>query len=275
MEKITNIDTSLPAVVTLNVGGRIFVTKRSTLVQDNDSMLSAMFSGRYKLEQDQQGNYFIDRDGTHFEHILSYLRDRTTLPPHSDAVKVYKEAEYYQIHGLLEKLERYSNVFATKLEEARKLKLGNNFNKWKHAIIAKAQEKSLKSFSSTGRVTILSAEDHKKVLNYPECLGNHDHSLLVCKPCKQGHSTHHQESFDYIKSRLQSPEVVLSDIPSSDVKPFLQTVERELTRDGYSCRFWDEVIRCKNHRLIYGIGREECRLSLIEHVIEFEWPVQF
>ena len=79
----------LPAVVTLNVGGHIFVTKRTTLVQENDSMLSAMFSGRYNLEQDLQGKYFIDRDGTHFGHILNYLRDRTTMPPYSDAVKVF------------------------------------------------------------------------------------------------------------------------------------------------------------------------------------------
>ena len=188
---------------------------------------------------------------------------------------MYKEAQFYQIRGLLEKLERYSNVFATKLEEARKSKLGNNFDKWKNVIIAQAQEKSLKHFSSTSKVTILSSEDHKKILHYPECLGNHDHSLVVCKPGKQGHNTHHQESFDYIKSRLQTPDIVLSDISNSETKSFLQTIERELTRDGYTSRSWDEVIRCKNNRLIYGIGREECRLSLVEHIIEFEWPVQF
>jgi len=44
-------------------------------------MLSAMFSGRHNVTKDEDGRYFIDRDGTHFRYILNYLRDGNTYLP--------------------------------------------------------------------------------------------------------------------------------------------------------------------------------------------------
>ena len=38
-------------------------------------LLSSMFSGKHELRPEADGSYFIDRDGTHFRHILNYLRD--------------------------------------------------------------------------------------------------------------------------------------------------------------------------------------------------------
>ena len=53
--------------VKLNVGGKIFKTTLNTLRKDPDSMLSAMFSGRYELKPDEEdGAYFIDRNGELF-----------------------------------------------------------------------------------------------------------------------------------------------------------------------------------------------------------------
>jgi hypothetical protein len=53
--------------IKLNVGGLIFKTSLDTLVKDSDSMLAAMFSSRFDVKPDEEdGAYFIDRDGTNF-----------------------------------------------------------------------------------------------------------------------------------------------------------------------------------------------------------------
>jgi len=44
-------------------------------------MLAAMFSGRHFVQKDEDGRYFIDRDGTHFRYILNFLRDGNTYIP--------------------------------------------------------------------------------------------------------------------------------------------------------------------------------------------------
>ncbi len=50
--------------ITLNIGGKIYKTTLDTLRKDPDSMLCAMFSGRFELKADEEdGAYFIDRDG--------------------------------------------------------------------------------------------------------------------------------------------------------------------------------------------------------------------
>lgn len=68
-------------------------------------MLSAMFSGRHALRQDDDGAYFIDRDGTHFRYVLNYLRDggfrAGSLPADPCFLgELCTEAEYYQLAGL-------------------------------------------------------------------------------------------------------------------------------------------------------------------------------
>ena len=75
-------------MIPLNVGGYYFVTTRSTLTKNKDSMLAAMFSGRHELDTDSEGRYFIDRDGTYFIHILNFLRDRNQLPAADIALEV-------------------------------------------------------------------------------------------------------------------------------------------------------------------------------------------
>ena len=53
--------------IKLNVGGKIYKTTLDTLRKDPDSMLCAMFSGRFQLKADEDdGAYFIDRDGKLF-----------------------------------------------------------------------------------------------------------------------------------------------------------------------------------------------------------------
>lgn len=56
-------------IVSINVGGQVFVTTTTTLRNDTHSMLYAMFSGKYPSKKDFQGSYFIDRDGKFFRCI--------------------------------------------------------------------------------------------------------------------------------------------------------------------------------------------------------------
>jgi hypothetical protein len=51
--------------VTLRVGDYVFSTTKSTL-RKGDTMLSKMFSGKFKLSVDKDGTPFIDRDGTQY-----------------------------------------------------------------------------------------------------------------------------------------------------------------------------------------------------------------
>jgi len=93
--------------VLLDVGGKYFKTTISTLHKDQHSLLAQMFSlSGFQLPREQDGSYFIDRDGEHFQHILNYLRgcfavdglDRATLN------EILYEAEFYQMRGLYEYL---------------------------------------------------------------------------------------------------------------------------------------------------------------------------
>ena len=70
-------------------------------------MLHAMFSGRFDTKPGEDGSYFIDRDGTHFRHILNYLRTGKLVLPDDKVVrmKLLNEAEFYQIDGILDELK--------------------------------------------------------------------------------------------------------------------------------------------------------------------------
>jgi uncharacterized protein YjbI with pentapeptide repeats len=69
-------------------------------------MLGVMFSGRHALPQQEDGSFFIDRDGDTFSNILSYLRDRSIIlsiiPRLSDEVRqrLLHEAMFYQLQEL-------------------------------------------------------------------------------------------------------------------------------------------------------------------------------
>ena len=96
------------STVKLNVGGHHFTTSIQTLTKDPDSMLAAMFSGRFDMKPSKDGSFFIDRDGTYFRFILNYLRDgRLSLPDGATFLEeIAAEAEFYQMQGILDELER-------------------------------------------------------------------------------------------------------------------------------------------------------------------------
>jgi hypothetical protein len=74
-------------IVTLNVGGKKFTTTLTTLTKTPNSMLAAMFSGRFAVTTDEKNRFFIDRDGKHFGTILNYLRDGFVVVPDTPQAK--------------------------------------------------------------------------------------------------------------------------------------------------------------------------------------------
>lgn len=94
-----------PEVLELNVGGQVYVTKRSTLVSVPDTTLHAMFTRctPRELPRDSRGRFFIDRDGFLFRYILDFLRDRQlVLPEHfPERERLQREAEHFQLAELL------------------------------------------------------------------------------------------------------------------------------------------------------------------------------
>ena len=95
------------STVKLNVGGHHFTTSVQTITKDPDSMLAAMFSGKFEMKPSEDGAFFIDRDGTHFRFILNYLRNGELILP--EGVTCHKEleaeAKFYQIQGILDELK--------------------------------------------------------------------------------------------------------------------------------------------------------------------------
>ena len=90
--------------IKLDVGGVKFTTLRSTLQAVPGSVLEALFSGRHKNEPDEEGYHFIDRDGTHFRHILNFLRDPTnfTVELSKEHVReLFAETEYYGLSSAM------------------------------------------------------------------------------------------------------------------------------------------------------------------------------
>ncbi|KAL3864301.1 hypothetical protein ACJMK2_005994 [Sinanodonta woodiana] len=97
--------------ITLNVGGKIFSTTRSTLTQqDGDSMLARMFSGGHDCTWssmvDENGAYLIDRSPLYFEPILNYLRHgNLILDKFVNPEGVLEEAKFFGLTSLIEVLE--------------------------------------------------------------------------------------------------------------------------------------------------------------------------
>lgn len=97
-----------PKVVTLNVGGYVYTTTLYTITQYSDSKLAGFFSGESQVPRDPKGNYFIDRDGPLFKHVLNFLRTRKLILPEDfkDFEQLEIEAKFYQIKPFDEAIQK-------------------------------------------------------------------------------------------------------------------------------------------------------------------------
>jgi hypothetical protein len=92
--------------IRLDIGGQCFTTTLTTLRRFPDTMMGAMFSGRHVLKKNESGSYFIDRDGTHFRHILNFLRSPEKFPLYLNSnfsflKELEFEAEFYGLADLM------------------------------------------------------------------------------------------------------------------------------------------------------------------------------
>eukprot|EP01130_Rhizamoeba_saxonica_P018678 TRINITY_DN9427_c0_g1_i1.p1 TRINITY_DN9427_c0_g1~~TRINITY_DN9427_c0_g1_i1.p1 ORF type:complete len:359 (+),score=77.66 TRINITY_DN9427_c0_g1_i1:41-1117(+) len=95
----------LSDVIVLNVGGTTFSTSRDTLLKDHSSYFYSMFGSGY-WRPNENGEYFIDRDPTHFRYILNYLRDGKwdiSKLPKLHVEELLVEADYYNLREILDR----------------------------------------------------------------------------------------------------------------------------------------------------------------------------
>ncbi|PAA91845.1 hypothetical protein BOX15_Mlig012327g1 [Macrostomum lignano] len=100
--------------VKLNVGGKLFLTTRSTLTQkEPDSMLAKMLTTydgdarRWHNRTDTDGAILVDRSPEYFEPLLNYLRHgRLILDRHVSPLGVLAEAQFYGIQGVMDELNQ-------------------------------------------------------------------------------------------------------------------------------------------------------------------------
>ncbi|KAL9954730.1 hypothetical protein ACROYT_G042303 [Oculina patagonica] len=106
--------------INLDVGGHLFKTSVQTLTKDPNSMLAAMFSGRFEMKPSEDGSFFIDRDGTHFRFILNYLRNGELILPEGATFlkELQTEAKFYQIQGILDELDELKPKTLEHFEES-------------------------------------------------------------------------------------------------------------------------------------------------------------
>jgi len=65
-------------IIKLNVGGYRFCTTSSTLTKLPDTFFTAMLNGILPTTKDEEGSYFIDRDGQFFcssSNLVANKRD--------------------------------------------------------------------------------------------------------------------------------------------------------------------------------------------------------
>eukprot|EP01083_Nonionella_stella_P078632 215280_1 len=84
-----------PNIIKLNVGGVKYVTTKTTLLKSG--YFVALLSGNFAVDLDDEGAYFIDRNGKYFEYILDYMRSGCTVIPSEYKTIVQIESDFFQI----------------------------------------------------------------------------------------------------------------------------------------------------------------------------------
>ena len=108
----TRTESCLDAVLEINVGGRVFVTRRSTLAAVRGSRLAHLFGENspafLTASRDQNGRVFLDRDADTFAHVLDYLRRAGQLVgefSRAALARLREDAEHFGLPGLVAEID--------------------------------------------------------------------------------------------------------------------------------------------------------------------------
>lgn len=95
-------------VIHLNVGGVYFATRADTL-ENSDSFFSGIVRSNPNVTE-----LFVDRDPTHFRHILNWIRGVRHLPDDDSTLNELSwEADYYCLDQMRESITRCKNRYST------------------------------------------------------------------------------------------------------------------------------------------------------------------
>lgn len=91
------MDAKANTIVKLNIGGTKYQTTLKTLTSRPGTHIHNMFSKPENLLKDEDGAYFIDRNGSYFQYVLDYLRGyKVNIPWDSyDISRIMDEFQYY------------------------------------------------------------------------------------------------------------------------------------------------------------------------------------
>lgn len=90
-------------IVKLNIGGKVYVTSRSTLLRIPNTFFSALLGGEIPSVKDEQNAYFIDREGRWFEPVLNFLRTDNIIIPPTMSRDAVMQVCFFQFCSSLEK----------------------------------------------------------------------------------------------------------------------------------------------------------------------------
>lgn len=197
-------------------------------------MLASMFSGRHHLDTDKDGNFFIDRNGKYFEHILDFLRDDRHLPPKEDFEEVLNDAEYFGIEAYVERLKNSPPLFPKYVLLERSRSSVNDYHEIKEEVVKLAKLNSFNDFSkihseSTSSVYIVKYMELPSLFQGiipDETTGQ---KLLV-------------RSFEDVKANWVHPENVRSTVcikeeNIGDFEGFVRVLVYDLRQEGYNVHY--------------------------------------
>ena len=114
---------SLPSVITLDVGGRLFKASTDILIAES-GLFQRQLSDRFTWTPQADGSYFLDANPELFEHLLQFMRRPSKFPlfwskdrgfDYDLYHRLQTEAEYFQMDALYQwiKDKKYKNAITT------------------------------------------------------------------------------------------------------------------------------------------------------------------